>query len=258
MSHLNNEQFEDIIAGLVAEPKHMVDCERCRELLAERKALAGRLRSAFASVKPDEQLAKNIRAQLANDTTPKRVELVEHPQYIRLRQIAWPAVAAVLVIGTVFGVYLMRPASAMAAGAELAEIHKHNISTKHEFHSEADPKKLAKYFKSKLGFSPIMPQASQGLELRGCCIRHFRGQIVGSYVVETPQGVMSIVVVTDRPKSMGMERKSQQGEHNFWEGSFAKCNMVTLRLGDYSYCAVGEVSHKYLTELLHRLIPEAQ
>jgi hypothetical protein len=32
--------------------------------------------------------------------------------------------------------------------------------------------------------------------------------------------------------------------------------MVTVRLGDYSYCAVGEISHEYLTELLSQLIPE--
>ena len=96
------------------------------------------------------------------------------------------------------------------------------------------------------------------MALRGCCVAHFRGEVVGSYVVETPQGVMSIVVVTDRPQSLGMGQKFQHGKNTFWKSSFAKCSMVTVRLGDYSYCAVGEISHKYLTELLDRLMPETQ
>jgi hypothetical protein len=171
----------------------------------------------------------------------------------------WPAVAAaVLVIGTILGIYVIRPSPAAAAHAALVRIHRHNLSPNHEFYSEADPKKLAEYFKNNLGFSPSMPRPAQGLALRGCCVRHFRGQIVGSYVVETPEGVMSVVVVTDRPESLGMGRKFQRAGRTFWESSFAKCDMVTVRLGDVSYCAVGETSHEYLTELLSQLIPESQ
>jgi hypothetical protein len=147
------------------------------------------------------------------------------------------------------------PPAVVAAQAELVKIHEHNLSANHEFYSEADPEKLAEYFKTKLGFSPTMPRPGRGLALRGCCVRHFRGQVVGSYVVETPQGVMSIVVVTDRPESLGMGQKFQHGQYTFWKSSFAKCDMVTARLGDYSYCAVGEISHEYLTELLGRLMP---
>lgn len=256
MSHLTDEQFEDVIAGLTVEPEHLADCQRCREVLAERKTLAARLRSAFASVKADEQLASKIRTQLAVDkTTPKRVEFMRGLWNVRLQRIAWPvAAAAVLAIVVLFGARLIGPAPAMAAQAELVEIHKHNLSAEHEFHSEADPEKLAEYFKDKLGFSPKIPQPGQGLALRGCCVRHFRGQVVGSYVVETPQGIMSVVVVTDQPQSLGMGKKFQYGQHTFWQSSFAKCNMITVRLGDYSYCAVGEVSHQYLAELLGRVV----
>jgi hypothetical protein len=257
MNHLTDEQFEEIIHGVLPEPEHLVDCGRCRELLAEKTAIASRLRSAFASIKPDEQLVKNIRAQLTNEAVPKRVQFVNWLWNIRLRRIAWPvAAAAVLAIGILLSVHLMTPASAMAAQAELVKIHKHNLSAKHEIHSETDPMKLAEYFKSKLGFSPLMPVPGQGMKLRGCCVRHFRGQIVGSYVVDTPQGVISIIVVTDKPQSLGMDDKFERQGRVFWKSSFAKCDMVTVRLGDYSYCAVGEISHEYLTELLSRLMPE--
>ena len=223
MNHFTDEQFEDIIHGVLPEPEHLTDCGRCRELLAEKTAIAYRLRSAFASVKPDERLVKKIRAQLTNEAVPKRVQSVKWLWNIRLRRIAWPvAAAAVLAIGILLSVYLMTPASAMAAQAELVKIHKHNLSAEHKFNSEADPEKLAEYFKSKLGFSPFIPVLGQGMKLRGCCIRHFRGQIVGSYVVDIPQGVISVIVVTDKPQSLGMGDKFERQGRVFWKSSFAQ------------------------------------
>ena len=47
-------------------------------------------------------------------------------------------------------------------------------------------------------------------------------------------------------------------EQSFWKSSYAQCNMVTVRLDGYSYCAIGEISetsHKYLKDLLSRLLP---
>ena len=267
MNHITEEQFEDIIQGLLPEPAHLADCNRCKELLAEKTAIANRLHSAFASVKPAEQLANNIRVQLANERAPKRMEFTKWLSNIRLQRIVWPAAAAaVLVIAVIFGIYAISPSPAVAAQAELVRIHEDNLSGKHEFYSlgkhefysEDDPKKLAEYFKGKLGFSPSMPAPSWGMALRGCCVRHFRGQIAGSYVVDTPQGVMSVVVVTDTPQSLGMAGRFERGGRTFWKGSFARCDMVAVRLGDYSYYAIGEVSHEYLTDLLGRLIPEKQ
>ncbi len=259
MTHLTNEQFEDIIQGLLPEPEHLADCGRCRGLLDEKMAIANRLRSAFASVKPDEQLANNIRMQLTSKTVPEQPQFVKRLWNFRFQRIAWPAAAAaVLVMAVILGIYVISPSPAMAARAELVKIHKHNLSTEHEFYSETDPEKLAEYFKSKLGFSPSMPVPGRGMVLRGCCVRHFRGQIVGSYVVDTPQGVMSVVVVTDKPKSLGMGGRFERQGRIFWKSSFANCDMVTVRLGDYSYCAVGEISHEYLTQLLSGLMPETK
>lgn len=260
MSHLTDGQFEDIIQGVMPEPGHLSECDKCRARLAERKAVASRLHDAFAAVRANERLAEKIQTQLDYEAAKsERRVFVRRLWNIHVRRVAWPAIAAaVLLISMIFGVYVVRPSSAMAAQAELVKIHEHNLSPSHEFYSEANPEKLAEYFRSKLGFSPNMPRLEQGMVLRGCCVAHFRGEIVGSYVVETPQGVMSIVVVTDRPESLGMGRKSQHKEYTFWKSSFAKCEMVTVRLGDYSYCAVGKISQEYLTALLIRLLPDSQ
>ena len=196
--------------------------------------------------------------QLTKKTVTEQPQVPKRRAHVRFLRIAWSAAAAVMVIATILGIYVLSPPSAMAARAELVKIHEHNLSADHEFHSEANPEKLAEYFKSKLGFSPSMPVSSQGMAIRGCCVRHFRGRIVGSYVVDTPQGVISVIVVTDKPQSLGMGDKFERQGRVFWRSSFAMCDMVTVRLGDYSYCAVGEISHKYLTELLTCLMPASK
>lgn len=256
MNHLTEEQFEDIIQGSLMEPKHIAECQQCRKILADKRAIANRLRSAFASVAPNKNLSNNIRSQLFNKKTIRQVQHVRQPWNIGFKKLVWPAAAAAaLFIVAILGIYFTNPPSAMAARAELVKIHEHNLSGNHKFYSESDPEKLAEYFIEKLGFIPSMPSLGQGMEIRGCCIRHFQGQIVGSYVVDTPEGVMSVIVVTDEPQTLGISSKFEYQGHSFYKSSFAKCEMVATRLGIYSYCAVGEISHEFLAELLVRLIP---
>jgi hypothetical protein len=257
MNHLTEEQFEDIIQGTIPEPEHVSGCEQCKNVLAGKRATAERLRAAFASVKPGENLAANIRAELIKSAkAPEKVRHKRRPLKIRFRTIAWPAAAAaVLIIAIILGIYGIGPQPALAAPAELVQIHQNNLSDSHEFYSESDPQKLAEYFKDKLGFSPSMPALGRGMEIRGCCVRHFQGKIAGSYVVDTPEAVISIIAVTAEPQTLEMDGSFEYEGHTFYKATFAKCDMVAIRLGNYTYCAVGEVSHDYLTQLLVRLIP---
>jgi hypothetical protein len=258
MTHLTDEQFEDIIQGTIPEPEHVSGCEQCRNALASKRATAERLRAAFASVKPSENLAANIRAELTKSSkAPEKVWHAGHPSIIRLTKAVWPAAAAaVLIIAVILGIYGISPQPVLGAPAELVQIHQHNLSDSHEFYSESDPKKLAEYFKEKLGFSPSMPALGRGMEIRGCCVRHFQGKIVGSYVVDTPEAVISIIAVTAEPQTLDMNSSFEYEGHTFYKATFAKCDMVATRLGNYTYCAVGEVSHDYLTQLLASLIPK--
>lgn len=253
MSHLTDEQLEEIIQGDNSASEHLVECQLCKERLGEKRALADRLKLAFSKVEMAGQLEQRIRSVLGLNSRmspePKIKILNFRAHWKSISAIA--AAAIILIVAVPVSMRLMAPA--LAAQAQLAQIHEHNMSGNHEFYSEADPAKLAEYFKGKLGFIPSMPTPGRGLALRGCCIRHFRGKVVGSYVVETPEGIVSVIVVTDTPKSMGMKRKDQ----TFWEGSFAKCEMVTVSLDGFSYCAVGEVSHEYLTDLLSQLLPDS-
>ena len=264
MNHLTNEQFEDIMQGKDFDLTHLNQCADCQNSLAEKQTIAAKLRSAFASVKADASLADRIHRQInRNSESTETAKSVQRTWTTRLHRKVWPALAtaaAVFIVLVPLSMYVLTPSTATAAQAELVMIHQQNLSPHREFFNDADPEKLAGYFKDKLGFTPAFPCTGQGMEIRGCCVVHFKGQIVGSYVVDTPKGIISIIVVTDTPRQMGMTHMpgKKGDEQSLWKSSYGQCNMVTVRLGDYSYCAIGEISeisYKYLKDLLSRLLP---
>ncbi len=267
MNHLTNEQFEDIMQGSDIDLTHLNQCRDCRDRLTEKRLIAIKLRSAFMSVKADEGLADRIRNQInQNSENTKIAKSIQLTWATYLHHKLGPALAtaaAVLVVLVPLSLYVLTPSTAIAAQAELVMIHQQNLGPHREFYNDTDPEKMAEYFKDKLGFTPAFPCTGQGMEIRGCCLAHFKGQIVGSYIVDTPRGIISVIVVTDTPKEMGMTYMAgEKGyEQSLWKSSYAQCNMVTVRLGDYSYCAIGEISkisHKYLKDLLNRLLPDTQ
>jgi len=267
VNHLTDEQFEDIMQGRDVDLTHLNQCQDCRDSLAEKQAIAARLRSAFASVKADIDIAGRIRNQInKNSETTETAKSIQHTWTTRQHHKLWPALAtaaAIFIVLVPLSMYVFTPSTATAVQAELVMIHQQNLGPHREFYNNADPEKLAGYFKDKLGFTPAFPCTGQGMEIRGCCVAHFKGQIVGSYVVDTPKGIISIIVVTDTPKQMGMTHMPEKTgyEQSLWKSSYARCNMVMVRLDGYSYCAIGEISeisHKYLKNLLNRLLPNTR
>ena len=184
-----------------------------------------------------------------------RITIEEYgvPSMVLMENAGRSAAAIILIVVSVFMLF-PESDSAMAAPAELFKIYQHTLSPHKELYSDADPEVLAEFLKKDLGFRPAVPKLAAGMSLRGCCITHFRGKPVGSYVVDTPRGVISIIVVGQTPKSLGMKETLRRGKHTYMAGSFAKCEMVTVELGGYTYCAVGEVSREYLTDLLEKLV----
>jgi len=259
MTHLSDEQFEDVLAGSAPEPDHLAQCELCKAQLVERRALRSRLRSVFATVHASADLVERIRSNVQRSTTISESTAIRptKPRILQFSRWAIPlaAAAAVVLIAIPGFLFLTRPEPAMAAHAELYRIHQHSLSPHTELYSDADPESLAGFLKDKLGFKPAFPpRLGAGMSLRGCCITHFRDKPVGSYVVDTPQGVISIIVVTETPDSLGMKEALRRGNHTYMAGSFAKCNMVTSELGGYTYCAVGEVPRELLADLLEQLV----
>ncbi|MHC4926185.1 MAG: hypothetical protein ACYTER_02450 [Planctomycetota bacterium] len=257
MSHLTEEQFESILQGHTPPADHLQKCEFCTNKLAEKKALATRLRSSFTNIEASDQFAEQLKKRLSVRVQPSASPPKAHRTKIFPYWRYWAATAAALIAIPLI-VMLSAPSQAMAAKEELVKIHNHNINPDHTFYSESDPQKLANYFKRNLGFNPLMPQAGQGLALRGCCVKHFRGKETGSYVVDTPDGVMSIIVVTETLDDLGMDERFEKMDYTFGKTTFADNNMVGARIGHYTYCAVGEISCEYLTNLLVQLLTDVE
>ena len=256
MTHLNDEQLELILQGQ-APPPHVAGCEHCQARLAESRAVRSRLQSAFSSIRADADLAAGVR-QLADDR-PSRPAPAQHPREWtagrRLVRLFWPAMAAaaVLVIVIPLGVYLTGPKP--AAAAELYELHQHALSPETDLYVHADPQELATQLEEKLGFRPAVPRLGAGMSLRGCCVAHFRDKPVGSYVVDTDRGVISVVVLTEKTDVLDLGKEFRHEDRVYRATSFAECNMVAVELDGFTYCAIGEVSNEFLADLLNRLVP---
>ena len=258
MEHLTDDQLEGILSEQAGTPDHVAHCTMCRGMLAEARAIRARLRVAFETVHASHEFRERVR-EILHRHLP--VEQMVAPaalgrQMSLLRRL-WPAMAAaaVLMLAVVTVFYLLETPRAAAAQMELVTIHEHNLTPHGEFHTNADPEQLAEYLKNKLGFVPAMPSLGRGMALRGCCVTHFRNKPVGSYVVQTPQGSISVIVFTDKPESLGMQNTLHLAGRTYRAGTFAKCKMVVTRLNQYTYAAVGMVSHESLADLLSRLVP---
>jgi hypothetical protein len=255
MTHLTDEQYENLLQGQPLDTDHMNHCEVCQSRFKEKQALKSRLNSAFSGVTPSKALVEKIRGQMA--LTAPAMASHEGPRVLKLshHRKLWAAtlstVAAILILIPLLKVALVPT----PVYADLVDIHQHNLSEGQGYMAQTDPNVLAAHFREQLGFNPRLPELGHGLALRGCCIKHFQGNIVGSYVMDTPQGVISIVVVKDEPAALGMTISSQVGNQTYYQSQFALCDMVAIRIEDHTYCAIGQVSSAYLQTLLEKLLP---
>jgi hypothetical protein len=251
MTHLTDEQFEDVMLNRTP-PRHLLECRICADRLQEKQALAERLRRSLSGVQAGEHLAEQVKRKLRI-----RVQPAESPcrKHRGIHPRLWMAAAAAFAVIPLFTM-LFAPSSAIAAKAELIQIHNLNIDPDHTFFSESDPVKLAAFFKRNLGFKPLMPATGMGLSLRGCCVQRFRGKEIGSYAVDTPNGIISIVVVPDTPADLGMKDFFLMNGYRSGKSVFADNSMVAVRIGNYTYCAIGQVSHNFLTSVLTQLLTD--
>ena len=99
MSHLTDEQFEQIIHSDDTQDEHLDNCPLCRSRLAEKRAIARRLRSAFANVGAPAELADRIRDRMPWDTSPARASLLGNTFNFRAYPRRWAIAAAALAAG---------------------------------------------------------------------------------------------------------------------------------------------------------------
>lgn len=258
MSHLTNEQLEDILAGQMQQPEHLRECEFCGSRLAEKRVLANRLKTAFEGLKPPPTLCETIRHRLAAEPQVAERSKLSHIAdiFIGFERFAVAAsiAAVVLFVLLPFLGRMFRPSAAVASESRLVEIHRHNLSPDPNFYHEMDHAKLGSYFKEKLGFVPAMPKGCGCVRLQGCCVRQFDRQLVGTYVIDTPAGPVSIIVVKHPPEVPCMAERTVRQGYTLRHGSFKNFNFAALQIKDYTYFAVGEVADTYLVGVFEHIL----
>ena len=260
MSHLTDGQFEDVLNGNMSIPEHVAGCAICRARLEEKRAIAQRVRRAFDCVEVPPALAERIRATVAASREPPatvqgRVRIIS----LHIRQHLWygiAAAAAILIFALPIGFYVGTGSQANAAQVALAGIHHANLGSLGQLVSNDDPRALRDYLGNQVGHSPAMMCTGSGLNMCGCCVRQFQGRPVASYVVQCERTPISVIAVPESPEALGMTpagSKTPSGS-DLWQAKHGCCRMASVRIGEYSYCAIGEVTQEELAAVLGALM----
>jgi hypothetical protein len=246
MTHLTDEQLESMLQGQGGGDAHLQACDQCRARLAEKQAIAQRLRSAFAAIQPPERLMQGICTQVGVKEPKTNVKLHD----VRNKWVARiSAMAAVFLIG-LFVVLSLSPSSAHATQTTLAEIHKMGLSGNHTLWTQTDPNELAEQYQQKLGVRTQLPPYSEKIKLCTCCIaKCLEHDIIGTYMAVTEQGNITVAIVEILPDVLG----KPMTDPNYYQSQKGQCNIVAVRIGEQTYCAVGQVEHRYLQDLLQQL-----
>lgn len=260
MNHLADGQFEDILHGNMSIPEHVGNCAICRAQLEEKRAIARRVRKAFDSVETPTGLAERIRVVAAaswGPAAPARERARIIPLHIRRHVLSGlAAVAAVLVLALPIGFHVGTGSQANAAQVALAGIHHTNLNSLGQFVSNDDPRALREYLGNQVGHSPGMMCTGSDLNMCGCCVRQFQDRPVASYVVQCQRTPISVIAVPESPEALGMipagNRTLFGGD--LWQAKHGCCRMAAVRVGEYSYCAVGEVTQDELAAVLGTLV----
>jgi len=70
MSHLMDEELEDILWGGAGVPEHLNWCRRCSARLSEKYVLADRVHRAFVAIHAGSHLTDRIQGQIATAELP--------------------------------------------------------------------------------------------------------------------------------------------------------------------------------------------
>lgn len=260
MSHLTEEQFEDVLQGRANVPEHVDRCPQCRARLEEKRALVDRLRQSFSSIHAGADLAGRIRTRIAAagqtatvPATPPRILA------FRVRRHIWSVLAiaaAIFVIAIPRSLHIDTGPRTTAAQTALAGIHFANLDSLDHLMADTDSGKHCPCAEGKLDGGTAMPCCQRGLCLCGCQMREFQGRFVESCVMQEPNASpVSVVVVSELPSDLGMTPAgimTGTGQP-IWRASCGSCNMASVRRGEHSCCVIGQVPTEDLVAVLNAL-----
>ena len=255
MSHLTEEQFEDILQGRARASEHVEWCPQCRAHLDEKRALAHRVQRAFSSIHAGPDLAERIQARIAAQPAAAKAR----PRIIPLhaRRQFWSALAiaaTILVVVIVRSSHVDTSSQVRAAQTALVGIHHANLDSLDKQMEDSDLHESCECVKSKSGDGMAMPCCKRGLCMCGCQMREFQGRLIESCVIQEPNAPpISVVVVPESPEALGL---TQTGTTTVtgqavWQSNCGPCNMASVRMGEGSCCVMGQVPQEDLLAVLN-------
>jgi hypothetical protein len=171
---------------------------------------------------------------------------------------AWVGLAAILILAVSLFFRFGDPSFPARAQTALVQIHQANLDPDSQLFQDRDPEKLSSYLISKLGFVPRFPKTTPTIIIRGCGVRKFYKKMVASYILDTPAGEVSIIVISQHPSSLGLkEPLGRIGDDTgtCWIKSLGKVNLAAVRRNNFSYFALGSLSQEKLIETLMAAYP---
>lgn len=250
MNHLTDEQLEDLLHGQMPEPGHLRECEVCQSKLAERRALAGRLQSAFTSL----QAGADLRSRIVAATQKPSAQAVR-PLRLRVNRRLWSMMAAAAVVvfcAVAVSLFRQTASRVQASQLELSGIHHLTLDHPEALFRDEDPNRMADRLEDLTGERPTLIQPCERWVICGSRTCTFKGRNVPTYMVESASGRVSVVILPETPQELGMKRDSARGT---WTATCRCCRMAAVRLGTDTYYALGDVPHEVLSEVLERIAP---
>ncbi|MCU0913564.1 MAG: hypothetical protein MUC88_03245 [Planctomycetes bacterium] len=253
MSHLTDEQLEDILQGRGKASEHVEWCRRCRARLDEKRALAHRVRQAFSTIHAGADLADRIRARVVAAGQETRPHLLR----VQARRRVWSAVAIaalVLVVVMLKSSHVETSAHVQAAQTALIGLHHANLIALDERAHDEGHHKTCECLRSRSGHGTAMPCCQRGLCVCGCQMRDFQGRLVECCTIQEPNAPsVSVVLIPEVPEALGMTRTATTTVTGqaIWRASRGPCSMASVCWGEESCCVIGQVPPEQLVALLN-------
>ncbi|MFW5732607.1 MAG: hypothetical protein ACOCZU_05290 [Planctomycetota bacterium] len=253
---ITDVELEELVEGEADVSE--VDNDRIRMAVEGHRALRRRIREAFDSQRPGIGLFVRVQSAVsAAGVNPPR----EHGEIV-LRFPRWGVVAsaAAMVLLVLSAAYLLAPepkAAPVSAGqgkiAQAVLAHIHTETSSHPTHPSSDWSDVRGYLAEQTGIRPRKISGSS-LRLVGGSRTEFMGESAASYVFQTPEGPLTVVIMRTSPEKLNFDHCRPVDAGRLWACGFRDSRMVAVRVGDLTYCAIGKFDHDRLSELLRPLM----
>ncbi len=164
------------------------------------------------------------------------------------------AVAASLVLALTVGLGLLARSGepANAATLELSEIHAQLIAGGAAVQPARSVEEANAWIQSQSNGAPLLA-VPPGASVRSCCLRHVRGRVVASVLLETQGQLVTLVVARGQGFAMPMGEQLEVDGKALFAHQMHGLQMVMAQREDHWLCVMGDTEVKILAQVAARV-----